>query len=40
MGHNIKEKANELLYYGVDEVFVYDDEALKHFRIEPYTAGI
>lgn len=37
IGENIKEKAEELLYYGVDEVFVYDDEALKHFRIEPYT---
>lgn len=40
MGHNIKEKANLLLNYGVDEVFVYDDEELKHFRIEPYTAVI
>lgn len=38
MGNNIKNKANELLYYGVDQVFVYDDEELKHFRIEPYTA--
>ncbi|MFZ5969560.1 MAG: electron transfer flavoprotein subunit alpha/FixB family protein [Bacillota bacterium] len=38
MGHHIKEKANELLHYGVDEVFVYEDEALKDFRIEPYTA--
>lgn len=39
MGHEIKEKANELLHYGVDEVFVYDEEALKDFRIEPYTAA-
>ncbi|WP_129595902.1 electron transfer flavoprotein subunit alpha/FixB family protein [Anaerophilus nitritogenes] len=38
MGHDIKEKAVELLHYGVDEVFVYDEEELKHFRIEPYTA--
>jgi electron transfer flavoprotein alpha subunit len=38
MGHNITEKANELLTYGVDEVFVYDDAELQHFRIEPYTA--
>jgi electron transfer flavoprotein alpha subunit len=38
MGHDITEKADELLHYGVDEVFVYDDEALKDFRIEPYTA--
>ncbi|WP_066496222.1 FAD-binding protein [Abyssisolibacter fermentans] len=38
MGYNIKEKAAQLLHYGVDEVFVYDDEELEHFRIEPYTA--
>ncbi|WMJ80850.1 FAD-binding protein [Clostridium sp. MB40-C1] len=39
IGHNIKEKAEELLHYGVDEVFVYDYEELKDFRIEPYTAA-
>ncbi|MBU3153988.1 electron transfer flavoprotein subunit alpha [Clostridium estertheticum] len=39
IGHNIKEKAKELLHYGVDEVFVYDYEELKDFRIEPYTAA-
>lgn len=39
IGHHIKDKAEELLHYGVDEVFVYDDEELKHFRIEPYTAA-
>lgn len=38
MGHGIGEKAKDLLHYGVDEVFVYDDEELKDFRIEPYTA--
>ncbi len=38
MGHNITSKADELLSYGVDEIFVYDHAALKHFRIEPYTA--
>ncbi|BES65040.1 FAD-binding protein [Gottschalkiaceae bacterium SANA] len=38
MGSGIREQANELLHYGVDEVFVYDEEALKDFRIEPYTA--
>jgi electron transfer flavoprotein alpha subunit len=38
MGHGIAEKAKKLLHYGVDEVFVYDDEELKYFRIEPYTA--
>jgi len=39
IGHDIKEKAQELLNYGVDEVFVYDYEELKDFRIEPYTAA-
>ncbi len=39
IGWNIKEKAKELLHYGVDEVFVYDFEELKDFRIEPYTAA-
>ncbi|MEN6412375.1 MAG: electron transfer flavoprotein subunit alpha [Veillonellales bacterium] len=39
-GQNVKEKANQLLQYGVDEVFVYDDAELKHFRIEPYAAVV
>lgn len=39
IGHDISHKAQELLHYGVDEVFVYDYEELKDFRIEPYTAA-
>ena len=38
MGYNVSECARDLLRYGVDKVFVYDDEGLKDFRIEPYTA--
>ena len=38
MGYDIREKAEELLHYGVDEVLVYDHRELEHFRIEPYTA--
>ena len=38
MGHDIKNKGEKLLHYGVDEVFVYDYEELKDFTIEPYTA--
>ncbi len=38
MGHEINEKASELLHYGVDEVFVYDDEVLDRFKIDVYTA--
>lgn len=37
IGYNIRNKAKELLYYGVDEVFVYDYKELEQFRIEPYT---
>ena len=39
IGHNILEKAQELLHYGIDEVFIYDYEELKDFRIGPYTAA-
>lgn len=38
IGYNVADKADELLAYGADEVFVYDDPALEHFRIEPYAA--
>ncbi|MGN0417067.1 FAD-binding protein [Anaerostipes faecalis] len=38
MGSKIKEKAEELLHYGVDKVFVYDNPQLDRFKIEPYTA--
>ncbi len=37
IGDGIEKQAEELLHYGVDEVFVYDDARLKHFEIEPYT---
>ncbi|MDD3225008.1 MAG: electron transfer flavoprotein subunit alpha [Clostridium sp.] len=36
---NIKDKAEELLHYGVDKVFVYDYSELKYFTIEPYAAA-
>lgn len=39
IGHNIEKKAEELLHYGVDKVFVYDYEELNDFTIEPYTAA-
>lgn len=40
LGHNIEDKAQEILHYGVDEVFIYDYEELKHFTIEPYTKAM
>ncbi|MBO5898994.1 MAG: electron transfer flavoprotein subunit alpha, partial [Clostridia bacterium] len=39
IGADTADKASELLHYGVDKVFVYDDEAFRDFRIEPYTAA-
>lgn len=39
VGSNISHKAEELLHYGVDKVFVYDDKELECFRIEPYTTA-
>ncbi|MFD1670874.1 electron transfer flavoprotein subunit alpha [Agrilactobacillus yilanensis] len=38
MGYNVDEAAKELQHYGVDKIFVYDDEKLARFSIEPYTA--
>ena len=39
IGNNITDKAEKLLHYGVDKVFVYDNEELEYFRIEPYTSA-
>lgn len=40
IGSGIKDKAETILEYGADEVFVYDMPELKYFRIEPYTAVV
>ncbi len=39
IGSGVKEAAKNLIGYGVDRVYVYDDEAYANFRIEPYTAA-
>ena len=39
IGHNIEACAQKLLNYGVDKVFVYDNEGFKDFKIEAYTAA-
>ncbi len=39
IGHNIENAAKKLLHYGVDKIFVYDDPAYEHFKIEPYAAA-
>lgn len=39
IGNDISRKAEELLHYGVDKVYVYDEKELDYFRIEPYAAA-
>ena len=37
IGENVQVAATQLLRYGVDKVFTYDNPAFANFRIEPYT---
>lgn len=37
IGSNIENKAKELLYYGVDKVYIYDYEELRHYRVDIYA---
>ncbi|MEY8543691.1 electron transfer flavoprotein subunit alpha/FixB family protein [Dubosiella newyorkensis] len=37
IGSNVSDLAHELLHYGADEVYVYDDERLDRFKIDAYT---
>ncbi|WP_372713077.1 electron transfer flavoprotein subunit alpha/FixB family protein [Ilyobacter sp.] len=37
MGDKVEKMAEELLHYGVDEVHLYKDSELEHFKIENYT---
>lgn len=37
MGADITKQGEELLKYGVDRVFIYQEEALRHFRVDLYT---
>ncbi len=39
MGHKVTQAASEILHYGVDRVFVYDQSQLEHFRIDVYTSA-
>ncbi|MDB0440563.1 electron transfer flavoprotein subunit alpha [Clostridioides difficile] len=40
VGKDIKDKCKNLISYGIDEVFVYDEDEFKEFRIEPYAKAI
>lgn len=37
IGYGVLDKAQDLLRYGADKVFVYDKDAFKHFVITPYA---
>lgn len=39
IGSGLEKCAEELLRYGVDKVYLYDDAAFSDFRIEPFTAA-
>ena len=39
IGNELGKLTEKLLAYGADKVFVYDDPALRDFRIEPYSAA-
>ena len=38
MGFNVQEKADELVKCGADKVYLVDNQALEHFRIEAYLS--
>lgn len=37
IGRNLKDKSEELLHYGVNEVHIFDNKELAEFKVEPYT---
>ena len=40
LGHNVKDKAQELIYRGADNVYVVDAPELEHYLDEPYTNAL
>ena len=40
VGNDFTDQADEILRYGVDNVYVYDQSELAHYRIEPYAAAL
>lgn len=39
IGYKTEKHVEELLGYGLDKIFVYDDKEFEHFRIEPFAAA-
>ncbi len=37
IGQNLQKATDKILHYGVDKVFIYDNEQLEHFDVEKYT---
>ena len=37
IGYDLESKSNELLHYGTNKIFAYDNKKLKNFLIQPYT---
>ena len=40
LGHNVKDKANDLIAHGADGVYVVDDAHLEKFVTEPYAQAV
>jgi len=40
LGHNIEDKAKQLIHRGTDKVFVVDSQSLGHYTAENYTSAI
>ena len=40
IGHNVTDKASDLIAHGADEVDVVDSEHLSHFVTEPYAQAV
>lgn len=40
LGYNVTAKAQELIEYGADEVYLVDDEALNHYTTEAYAQAV
>jgi electron transfer flavoprotein alpha subunit len=40
LGYNMKEKLNELVYYGANQVIYVDDKALENYMTEPYAKAL
>ena len=40
LGHNVSGKAQELISYGADEVYLVDDEILGHYTTEAYAQAV